>query len=167
MEAEIEWTGDVDPDELAEMFRAAGDALPRHLRSAADDIGTRLMGSASSNAPVGVTSNLQAQIDYDVREVGAAGFVVAVGSNQPYVAAQEFGFEPGEVFPPWDGALERWSEIVLGDADAAFLVARKIFEEGTDAQPYLRPAFEENVEYIKERVTEAFADAFRDAGFDV
>lgn len=67
----------------------------------------------------------------------------------PYSACIEFGTSPH--FPPID-PLQEWSERKLGipntdSRQVAYRIARKIAREGTDPQPFLRPAL---AEYVKD-----------------
>ncbi len=55
-----------------------------------------------------------------------------------YSSDVEFGTKPHYVSP---FVLKDWARRKLGDEDAAFAVARKIALFGTDAQPFMRPAF--------------------------
>ncbi|MFW5902910.1 MAG: HK97 gp10 family phage protein [archaeon] len=52
----------------------------------------------------------------------------------------EYGTSPHYVSPE---ALKGWSRRVLGDEGASYPVAKKIAQEGTNPQPYFRPALKE------------------------
>ncbi len=74
-----------------------------------------------------------------------AGFTSGVGTTFNYALAIEYGTRPH--FPPV-APLAAWAIRVLGiDKKEAqqigFLIARKIAAEGTEPQPYLRPAADE------------------------
>ena len=68
------------------------------------------------------------------------------GNNKlKYARAVEFGFPAKYVFPPAH-ALVDWVRKKLGVSDkeakgVAFLVARKIWNEGRPAKPFMRPSF--------------------------
>lgn len=69
---------------------------------------------------------------------------VVQATNSKYAAAVEFGFPANYVFPPSD-RLVPWVRKKLGvpakDAKGvAFLVARKIYERGRPAKPFMRPS---------------------------
>jgi len=67
---------------------------------------------------------------------------VVVGTNQKEKAQKlEYGLGSGN-WPPTD-QLRKWvrRKISLDDLDSAtFLIGRKIFQEGVDQQPHIRPA---------------------------
>lgn len=69
-----------------------------------------------------------------------------VGVGERYGAVVEFGRRPGSM-PPVE-PIERWASIKLGAPGAGFVIARKIKQQGTKAQPYVEPAFVDNVDYI-------------------
>ena len=81
-----------------------------------------------------------------------SGFAAQIGSGvlsgKPlvYASAIEFGRKPGG-FPPWqiNSGLYKWVQLKLGitgkmGKQVAFLIARKIANEGFKGQPYLVPA---------------------------
>lgn len=57
-----------------------------------------------------------------------------------YAAPLEFGTSPHAV--PID-PLKKWAKRKLGDEDAAWAIANKIKKEGTNAHPFMRPAFDQ------------------------
>jgi len=152
------------PRELAEAFDALGGVVTDHLEDAAEDIGVRIASAARENAPVD-RGRLRASISHLVESVSGALMQVRVGSNVDQAAPQEFGTDPGHFPPP--SALRGWARRVLGDEDAAYPVARSIAETGLEEQPFLRPAFEDNLEWALDRINNAVTDAFGDVGFDV
>jgi len=163
MTAEFEFDG-MTPSDLAGAFEALPDALNSRLEGAAQDIGQRIRGAAAENAPVD-TGQLASNIEAVVETVSETLVEIRVGSNHDGAAAQEFGTDPGHFPPP--SALRDWARRVLGDEGAAYPVARSIAETGLDEQPYLRPAFKENLEWALDRINGAVTDAFGDVGFDV
>lgn len=154
--------GGFTPSEAAGAFRDLADALNRHLEQAATDIGELILGEARQNAPVD-TGDLRSRLEAVVETIGTTIVRVRVGTNRDGAAAQEFGTDPGH-FPPVS-ELRDWARRVLGDADAAYPVARSIAETGLDEQPYLRPAFRENIERALTILTDAVDDAFAEVGF--
>lgn len=157
MRATLEWEG-LDPDEIAEMFGELNDVLLDELESAAEDIGARILGAAAQKAPVD-TGQLASSIGAVVENVAEELVRVIVGTNRDGAAAQEYGTDP--FFPP-TSELRDWARRVLGDEAAAFPVARSISESGIDEQPYLRPAFEENLEWAMDRIKQAVNAAFEE-----
>lgn len=152
----------MDPADLVSALDALPDALNDSLRGAARDIGQRIRGDAADDAPVD-TGQLASSIEAVVQAVGNTIVEIRVGTNRDGAAAQEFGTDPGHFPPP--SALRDWARRVLGDESAAYPVAKSIAETGLDEQPYLRPAFKENVTFIADRVNDAVSAAFSDVGF--
>ena len=151
----------VGPRELAEAFDALPSALNDHLEDAAEDIGVRIASAARENAPVD-RGRLRSSISHVVENVGETLMQIRVGSNVDQAAPQEFGTDPGH-FPPIS-ALRGWARRVLGDESAAYPVARSIAETGLDAQPFLGPAFRENLEWALDRINDAVEAAFAEVG---
>jgi hypothetical protein len=154
--------GDLTPGELAEALEALPDALDSELQQAATDVGELIAGAARENAPVD-TGDLRSRIEAVVENVGEAIVQIRVGTNRDGAAAQEFGTDPGEVFPP-PSALRDWARRVLGDPDAAYPVARSIYETGIEENRYLRDAFENNLEQALDMIADAVDAAFAAVG---
>lgn len=163
MTARFEFDG-MNPSDLAASFEALPGALNDSLEGAAQDIGQRIRGAAAENAPVD-TGQLASNIEAVVETVGETLVEIRVGTNRDGAAAQEFGTDPGHFPPP--SALRDWARRVLGDEGAAYPVARSIAETGLDEQPYLRPAFRENLEWALDRINNAVSEAFADVGFEI
>jgi len=153
--------GDLSPTELQQALNQLSGTLDSKLRSAAQDIGQRIRGDAADGAPVD-TGTLASSIEEVVESVGSTITEIRVGTNRDGAAAQEYGTDP--FFPP-PSELRDWARRVLGDPDAAFAVAQSISETGLDEQPYLRPAFEENLDYVVDRINDAVEAAFAEVGF--
>lgn len=153
--------GQFTPDELAQALDRLDSLLTTKLRGAANDIAQKVAGDARRKAPVD-TGTLASSIEGVVDQVSDIILVVRVGSNQPQAAPQEFGTDP--FFPP-PSELRDWARRVLGDADLAFPVAQSISETGIEEQPYLRPAWKENITWAVDRITRAVDDALAEAGF--
>jgi len=67
------------------------------------------------------------------------------GYRANHAGPMEFGTSP--FYPPLQPLLE-WSERVTGDKGLGYYVARvKIPEEGIDAQPYVRPGREKQMQW--------------------
>jgi hypothetical protein len=149
------------PSELASALESLAPALNSELEAAARDIGQRIRGDAADNAPVD-TGQLASSIEAVVESVGSTITEIRVGTNRDGAAAQEYGTDP--FFPP-PSELRDWARRVLGDPDAAFAVAQSISETGISEKRYLRDAFEENLEYVVDRINEAVEAAFAEVGF--
>ena len=161
MTAEFSFDG-TPPRELGRALDRLPDVLDDKLTRAARDIGQRIRGAAAENAPVD-TGTLASSIEAVVQSVGKTVTMIRVGTNQPGAAAQEYGADP--FFPP-PSELRDWARRVLGDPDAAFAVAQSISETGISEKRYLRDAFEENLEWVLDRINGAVEAAFREVGFD-
>lgn len=152
----------LSPIEAVEAFQALPAALESELADAAADIGQRIRGAAAEDAPVD-TGQLSSSIEAVVESVSTTIVEIRVGTNRDGAAAQEFGTDP--FFPP-PSELRDWARRVLGDESAAYPVARSISETGIDEQPYLRPAFEENLDWALDRINQAVTAAFIAVGFN-
>lgn len=150
--------GDVSPAEMVEALDALPGVLQDRLERAATDIGQRIRGGAAERAPVD-TGQLASSIEAIVDTVGAAIVQIRVGSNLDQAGPQEFGTDPH--FPP-PSALRDWARRVLGNPNLAYPVARSIADSGIEEQPYLRPAFRENLEWALDRITQAVDNAFEE-----
>lgn len=159
MDATFEWDG-LKPSEATKMLRDLEDALADQLESAANDIGVRIRGDAQEGAPVD-TGQLSSDLDHVVESVGATVVKVSIGSNLDHAAPQEEGTSP--FFPP-PSELRDWARRVLGDADAAYPVARSIAETGLEGNDYLKDALEENITWALDRVVEAVEGAYQEVG---
>lgn len=152
--------GDLTPAEAIQAFGELSAALRSELADAAEDIGQRIRGDAGDRAPVD-TGQLASSIEAVVESVGATLTEIRVGTNRDGAAAQEFGADPH--FPPVS-ELRDWARRVLGDEGLAYPVAESIAETGLDEQPYLRPAFEENLDWAVSRINEAVQAALEEVG---
>ena len=157
MHATIEWDS-ATPEEVAQMFRDLQSVLIEKLEGAAKNIGVRIRRDAQSKAPVDET-RLRDNIESVVSNVSETLVRIEVGTNVEYAAPQEFGTDP--FFPP-PSELRGWARRQLGDEDAAFLVARSISETGIEEQPFLGPAFQENIEYALDQIKQAVDAAFEE-----
>jgi hypothetical protein len=124
------------------------------------------------NGKAVATGELMRNINTDiVRQAGMIVGVVGVGGNVKYGIFRHQGTKPH--FPPIE-AIKKWVIIkglvrdkgrpvsvrgakksVSLDAEAksiAFLIARKIARKGTQGLPFLRIAFNQNVNWIYERL---------------
>lgn len=95
--------------------------------------------------------------------------VVEVGTNVEYAIYIELGTSPH--MPPVE-ALEPWvKRVVLGGVetydgeakDIAFAIAKSISKWGTEAQPFLHPAYESNIRNIRVSIKQAIRESKGDA----
>jgi len=105
---------------------------------------------AIQHAPSGVTDELRQKIDFFPKQIGYSDYKIV--SQAGHSAAIEWGTKPHRVSP---AHLKDWARIKLGDENAAFAVAKKIQKVGTDAHPFMYPAFlEAKVIWAKKYVEE-------------
>jgi len=159
MEATVAFDG-MSPADVADALRSLESELTDALEAAMEDIGARIRGAAADEAPVD-TGRLQNSLEAVVESVGATLTRVKVGSNLEYAKAQEYGTDA--FFPP-PSELRAWAGRVLGDESLAYPVARSIATTGIDEQPYLGPAFDENLTWAVDRINDAVDDAIASAG---
>ena len=92
-------------------------------------------------------------------ETSLDGLGGRVGTNKVHGPPTEFGRRAGK-FPPVD-EIRAWAKRKGIPEDAAFLIARKIAREGTKAQPFLFPSFEEERPKFVRRLQRALEAANR------
>lgn len=98
--------------------------------------------------------HLSQRLGRNVEENGNDIFAY-LGSSMPYARAWEYGRPPGKQPPSTPLAL--WAKRVLGVSEkesksVGFLIARSIGRKGRKARPFLRPALEKNVQYLKDDI---------------
>lgn len=96
---------------------------------------------AIEHAPSGATDELRQKIDFYPKEFGRYSYQVI--SNAQHSSAVEHGTKPHRVSP---NHLKDWARLKLGDENAAYPIAKKIAKFGTDAHPFMYPAFLETRE---------------------
>jgi len=99
---------------------------------------------------------LRSKIGSDVQTIGGAmggvrGMVHSGGV--PYASVVELGRRPGS-WPPL-APIRRWCHLVLGDAGAVFVVARKIAMRGTRGVFMFAQAWRRDKEWINAQFTRA------------
>ncbi len=92
---------------------------------------------ATMNAPFD-TGLLSSTIKLFPSQPGATSYTLADGVE--YGIDLEYGTSPHYVSGKH---LESWAKRVLGNKGAAFAVAKKIAQKGTEAQPFFRPALDQ------------------------
>lgn len=138
-------------DELQAAASKAGPEFVGLLQQAMVKSTVKLKNEISGNIPKkGITFQGNLQRSVAVVEASATRGIVGVGEK--YGAYVEFGTKPH--FPPV-APLERWASIKLGSPGAGFVIARKISKKGTRAQPYVEPAFRDNVDWIFDQFVQA------------
>ena len=155
MHASLSWETKT-PDEVADALTELAQVVPRKLEGAAKDIGVRIRRDAQAGAPVDET-RLRDSIEEVVSRAGETMIRIVIGTNVEYGEYHEFGTDP--FFPP-PSELRDWARRRLGDADAAFPVARSISETGISEKRFLRDALQENLEWALDRIVQAIQSAY-------
>lgn len=146
------------PEELAEALDSLPETLTERLEAALQDVGVRIASSARGNAPVD-RGRLRSSLTSVVQQVGQTLVQLEVGTNVDQAEPIERGTDP--FFPP-PSELRGWARRVLGDESAAWPVAKSISETGISEQPYLGPAFEENLTWVLDRIMQGVREAFEE-----
>lgn len=132
-------------DKLLDNFHAAGVNYQPIFSQAMRNATQKIQNEARNNIRIhGTTFQGNLARSITVRE--ATAYRGQVATSEGYSGAVEFGRRPGK-FPPV-APLERWAAIKLGKPGLGFVVARKIKEKGTKEQPYMEPAFRDNINYV-------------------
>lgn len=66
-----------------------------------------------------------------------------VSTDQVYAKSIEYGRKPGKR-PPSD-PIEKWARLKLGKSGMGFVIAKKIGQRGTKAQPFFEPALKDSI----------------------
>ena len=109
--------------------------------------GGEIMSKSERLAPVGVTGALRGSGHVQLPKRTPTGIEVLLGYSgaaASYAVFVHEGTGPAvgrpKYFPPVD-ALKRWAKKKLGDEDAAYAVARKIYNKGTEPRKFLEEPF--------------------------
>jgi hypothetical protein len=142
-------------------FGAAGSVIPAELEAATHEAVALLERAVKVKTPIGVTEAARGRIAGEVRRTEVGDSLGVVGSPLEHVRVLELGRRPGQPMPPPD-ALELWvrRKIVYSDRKGprggrrklttseargiAFVIARKIGKEGTEAVKMFETAAKEN-----------------------
>jgi hypothetical protein len=129
----------------------------------------QLQNDVKEFTPVGVSETLQSKIGHEIEPAG--GSMIPAGSGVapiggvgmitgrvhsggvPYALVRELGRRPGG-FPP-RSPIERWCHLVLGDAQAWYLVARKIAQRGYKGAFMFARAWMKDKEWINAQFVRA------------
>lgn len=147
---EVEFHG---ADRLKREFRKKPKEVTREMHKALGRSAEKVASDARRNAPAN-TGSLRGSIKAQMR--GIAKWRVLV--NSEYGLYVHEGTDPH--FPPWqeNTALAEWAN---DKGIPPFLVAKSIAEHGTEAQPFLRDAVDENENYFNNRVSAALDRAIK------
>lgn len=133
-------------DEVIESFSNADSNIHRVGKSFLRDLsiyGVKQVQIQALNQRAADTNELIQGIHYDLSSTGLESVIKPSEKADNYAAAIEYGSKPH--WPPIS-ALEGWAE---RHGIPAYLVARKIAREGTEARPYWQPAYEDLDNYVQ------------------
>lgn len=130
MKATFRYSGDVSrlSEDIARIV-----ANNKELRNKIDDFLLEEAQYYQENSPVGATGELKSSWDVipSRKAPSAYSYVTfAIVNNSERAINRIGGREPGKMPPP--DSLKAWALAVLGDANAAYPVAKKIAREGTE-----------------------------------
>ena len=135
---------------LAEKFSAVEDAVDLALDLGASDIETEAVMLCPTDAgelAQSIKKNKVGELNYEI------------GSHLEYAASVEFGSRPH--WAP-KKAIEEWAMRKGLDEAAAEMIWISIGVKGTQAHPFLRPAFQKYKEPIIKQVIEAIGRGLQD-----
>ena len=130
-------------EQLKKLHGYAGIA-DRHLIDAMNRSVLTLEDAIKPLTPV-FRGRLRNSIASEVKREGTMSVTGRVFSsiNEVYPSVMEFGRTPGAAGPP-SAALERWAQLVLGDARLAFVVARAIHSHPKPGRFFMQRGFEKS-----------------------
>jgi hypothetical protein len=131
---------------------------PEKLKAAVAESAINIQREATRRAPVDV-GILRNSYKWEF-EPGTTSITGVVFSDSKYAPWVEFGTKPH--FPPVE-PLEEWARRHGMPPGTGFLIARKIAQRGTPAQPHLGPAAEEERNTFERNVKLAVLDAARES----
>lgn len=130
---------------LSQLSVAMERIITRQTADELEAIGAMLEGQVKKRTPKD-TGALRASVFSELR-VSGQSLEELVSTPLIYGAPVEFGSKPH--FPP-PAALAGWAARKLGDAKAAFAVARKIAQRGTPEKRMFQDAWEENAGRVEQ-----------------
>jgi len=154
-------------DDLRRKLDAVATAVRRAARREVRAAALRIQAGARRRLHEGGTTDTGRLANSIATEEEASGLDYRVGTNLNYATAIEYGLPPGT--RPDPEALQGWVRRKLGVRDprearsVAYAIAKKIERSGTDAQPYLHPAAEQERPEFLRRLNEAVDRALTEA----
>lgn len=139
-------------DSLVVAAEKAGPAWIKMLKEAMVRSTSRIKSDIRENLTANGTSNT-GNLRNSVLVYRAEHDEGIVGVGERYGGAVEKGRRPGRM-PPVE-PIERWARTKLGKSGLGFVIARKIKNEGTKAQPFVEPAFTGNIGFVQSEFDKA------------
>jgi len=138
---------------LADLIRRKPEEFRRQTDRAAGRGALELARAVREKAPK-ADSTLANTVQVQKLGVGYRRVIVGAAYGRPV----EEGADPSG-FPP-ERAIEDWIQVrgiephdpEMTREDLAYVIARSIFQEGTEPQPFFAPAWEENKDRIQRRL---------------
>jgi hypothetical protein len=144
-------------------MRLAPVALGRNMRRAISRSLQEMARDARRNAPKGHST-----LTNSINVAMVDDFEGTAGPHVDYARMVEEETGAGG-FPPQQSLLD-WIKVKhiepndpqMSQEDLAFVIARSIAARGTEAQPYLQPAFDDNKARAEQRISDAIDQTLRD-----
>lgn len=127
-------------DDYVKNIGEAGSQIGKVLEEALVKAINVIKNDAQLLAPF-VTGTLRRSIYTDIQEMGTLGIVAQDPTIAPYGIAVEFGTRPHDIYPVNKKALY-WS--------GALHPVRHVFHPGTNPQPFMLPAFQNNIDVVQQ-----------------
>lgn len=121
---------------------------------------TKIKNDIQSNITSKGISNT-GQLRRSVNVIKASFDKGIVGVGERYGLFVEGGTRPH--FPPV-APLERWAQTKLGQSGLGFVIARKIAQRGTKAQPFVEPAYKQDINFVVKQFDYAILKLVRSLG---
>lgn len=137
---------EVDAKHLQRSLRGHRATLQRRTQREIAALAFNVEAGAKRRAPVAFGRlRTGIRVDFDANGLGATVGVFegtkVNGQDINYAVYVHEGTKgKPRRYPPL-GPLKLWAKRVLGDEGAAFAIAKKIYERGTEPQPFLRDAY--------------------------
>lgn len=127
----------INVKEIQQLAKQFPDAVQNRMQRIYNDGSIIVASQITKNAAVGVTGNLNRNVQRTVTKNGAR-----IVPKEKYHSVIENGRRAGGKMPPYkDPLFVKWVETKLGSDASPFLVARSIAKKGTKAQPFIVPAY--------------------------
>ena len=154
----------VDSKDLLKALVAGPSVLERHMRLAMMRVTMEMARSAKARAPKALST-----LTNTIQAVHVSPYEGLVTAGTDYARAVEEGARGGSRMQPVSSILD-WVKVrrltprdaTMDQRDLAFMIARSIAQKGTPAQPFMRPALEDNRERAIRRINAAIRGALKE-----
>lgn len=142
----FEWDGGRTPEALESDLEDLEDAIDRHLKAAMDRAALKIEADAKRMAPV-ESGRLRSSIGSEVKQTGTLT-KAHIGTNVEYAVWVERGRGPIEADP---------GEVLHFTVDGEEVFTKRVGP--AEAQPFLAPAVEDNLDTVEEYLSQAIDNA--------